>query len=59
MFYCVGDRVTFGRHNGERTLAQVVSIGSMTITLKSLQQRGTFPPGTLFWVSPAYVRTLD
>lgn len=53
--YRVGQRVYFGRRNGERTLAEIVKINRKMIKVKTLEERGNgrgSAAGTVWNVAP-------
>ncbi len=52
----VGERVTFGRRNGEQTLGEIVSKGRTKLKVKQLESRGTMKAhavGTIWTVPPS------
>lgn len=52
----VGQRVTFGRRNGEKTLGEVVRKGRSKLKVKQLESRGAMkshPVGTIWTVPPS------
>lgn len=48
----IGDKVSFGRENGERTTAVVLKVNRKTLKVKTLEGRGRYSEGMLFRVSP-------
>lgn len=51
-----GDRVLFGRSNGEKTLGEVVKVNRAKLKIKQLEARGTYrayPVGTVWTVPPS------
>ena len=57
-----GDKVRFGRDNGEKTLGEVVKVNRSTIMVKQLESRGTMkahPVGTVWRVRPSLCTPAD
>jgi len=57
--FSVGDRVYFGRPNGEQTLGEVVKVNLKSLKVKQVEVRGTFRTravGTLWKVPPSLCR---
>lgn len=55
----IGDRVYFGRPNGEQTLGEVVKVNLKNLKVKQVEVRGTFRTraiGTLWKVPPSLCR---
>lgn len=51
----VGQKVYFGRNNGEKTLGEVVKVNRKKVKIKQLESRGTqrsYPVGTVWTVPP-------
>ena len=51
-----GDRVYFGRANGEKTLGEVTKVNSKRLKVKTLEARGDYrdyPVGTVWAVPPS------
>lgn len=60
--YKVGERVLFGRDNGEKTLGEVVKVNRAKLKVKQLEGRGTFrsyPAGTIWTVPPSLCQKTD
>jgi hypothetical protein len=58
----VGDRVYFGRPNGEQTLGEVVKVNAASVKVRQLEERGAVrsrPAGTIWKVAPSLVRLAD
>jgi hypothetical protein len=57
MTFSIGDRVTFGRKNGEKTLGTVVKINRKSIGVKTLERRGNRRSGVgrIWRVHPSLV----
>lgn len=58
----IGDRVYFGRPNGEQTLGEVVKINGKSIKIRQLEERGqlrTRSVGTIWRVAASLVRPAD
>lgn len=51
----VGDKVRFGRVNGEQTLGVIVKILRKNVKVRQLEARGTYGAGTVWTVSPTLV----
>jgi len=57
-----GDKVRFGRDNGEKTLGEVVKVNRSTVMVKQLESRGTMkahPAGTVWRVRPSLCTPAD
>lgn len=57
-----GDRVFFGRTNGEQTLGEVVKVNRVKVKVKQLDSRGTYrsyPVGTVWTVPVSLLRRAD
>lgn len=57
--YRVGDKVYFGRPNGEQTLGEVVKVNRKSLKIKSIEDRGWNrgkPAGTIWRVHPSLCR---
>lgn len=52
----VGDRVVFGRGNGEQTLGTVVKVNAKSVQIRQDEARGGYPVGTPWRVHPSLVR---
>ncbi len=53
----VGDKVTFGRTFGEKTLGEIVKVNRVKLKVRQLESRGTFrdhPIGTIWTVPPQF-----
>ena len=48
----VGDRIYFGRTNGDKTLGEVVKVNRSKLKVKALEPRGKFSSGDVWNVSP-------
>jgi hypothetical protein len=54
--FSVGDKVLFGRGQGEKTLGEVVKVNRTKLKVKQLEERGThrnYPVGTVWTVPPS------
>ncbi len=54
----VGDKVYFGRENGEKTLGEVLRINEKSVKVKQLESRGTMKAhrvGTVWRLAPRFV----
>jgi len=57
-----GDRVLFGRANGEQTLGEVVKVNRVKVKVKQLDSRGTYrsyPVGTVWTVPVSLLKRAD
>ena len=62
MQFSVGDKVLFGRGNGEKTLAEVTKVNRASIKVKTLESRGTqrnYPVGTVWKVHPSLCQPVN
>lgn len=55
----VGDKVWFGRENGQHTMGEVVKINPTRIKVRQLEERSHYPVGTVWTVSPTLLRIAD
>lgn len=55
----IGDRVVFGRPNGQKTTGRVVRINPKSVTVESLEERGKHDQGQKWRVAPSLLRNLD
>lgn len=58
----VGDRVRFGRGQGERTLGKIIKMNQETVKIEQLEERGTqksYPVGTIWKVPYSMVEPAD
>lgn len=55
----IGDKIRFGRANGEHTLAEVVKVNQKTVKARQLEARGRYPAGTIWNVAIAYATKVD
>lgn len=52
----IGDKVLFGRTNGEKTLGEIVKVNPKKLKVRQLESRGTmrdYPVGTIWTVHPS------
>jgi hypothetical protein len=59
--FSVGERVSFGKPQGEKTLAEVVKVNGKSVKVKTLEVRGTqrtYPIGSVWTVGPSYLTKL-
>lgn len=62
MNFKVGDKVLFGRTNGEQTLGEVVKVNWKSLKVKTLESRGTkrnYRKGLVWRVPPSLCRPAD
>ena len=57
--FTIGQKVVFGRANGEKTLGTVVAVNAKSIKVRQDEARGSKPVGTVWGVAPSLVRPLD
>jgi len=58
----VGQKVLFGRSNGEKTLGEIVKINPSRAKIKQLESRGSFkdhPLGMVWTVPPQFIYPMD
>jgi len=58
----VGDKVSFGRPNGEKTLGTVVKVNAKTLKIRQDEERGQGrirPAGTIWKVGPNFCTLID
>jgi len=55
----VGQKVIFGRPNGEKTKGTIVKINKAKLKIRQDESRGTRPIGTIWTVPPSLCTTLD
>jgi hypothetical protein len=59
--FSVGERVSFGKPRGEKTLAEVTKVNRKSVAVKTLELRGskrTYPIGSVWTVGPSYLTKL-
>jgi hypothetical protein len=54
----IGQPVTFGRPNGEKTLGVILKVNPKTIAVMQTEDRGGHPLGTKWRVAPSFVTPL-
>lgn len=57
-----GDKVYFGRANGEKTLGEIVKVNAKSVKVRQLESRGTMKAhkvGTVWKVAPSFVTPAD
>jgi hypothetical protein len=57
-----GDKVYFGRANGEKTLGEVIKVNAKSVKVRQLESRGTMKAhkvGTVWKVAPSFVTPAD
>ncbi len=59
MTFNIGDKVLFGRTNGEKTEGRIVKINSSSIKVEQTEARGGRPIGTIWRVAPSFVYPLE
>jgi len=57
--FTIGQKVVFGRANGEKTLGTVVAVNAKSTKVRQDEARGSKPVGTVWGVAPSLVRPLD
>ena len=55
----IGQKVMFGRENGEKTLGTIVGINAKSVKVRQDEARGGRPVGTEWRVAPSFVYPLE
>ncbi len=57
-----GDKVYFGRENGEKTLGEIIKVNAKSVKVRQLESRGTMKAhkvGTIWKVAPKFCTPAD
>lgn len=59
MNFNIGDKVLFGRPNGEKTQGRIVKINPSSVKVEQIEARGGRPIGTVWRVAPSFIFPLE